>query len=305
MAASLTPVASAGATRVYVPAVVRGTNFEGSTSDATVSPTPTSTPVPVQTAVPTRTPVPDPLFFRFEPGVSAADQDDMRTGAAQGRAFLASIFGEPLPSSVGVNARKGTPNDPAGEGACCTAFPEITIWVDHLHWTRADVMANTGGRPDYFGAFTDLSAEHRKTMAHEYAHHWQFRLGCIYYVGADVPQPRWFLEGSAEWVGYSTIENGGINAEGLARWAAHVLQNDTTPLASYERTFSGYDPYSVGRIAVARLVDRAGAESIRTFCADIGVGQPWRDAFPRAFGLTVPEFYDDFERYRAGFRAAG
>ena len=57
--------------------------------------------------------------------------------------------------------------------------------------------------------------------------------------------------------------------------------------------------YASGMVASAILAEQAGLPSTMEVFSLIGQGHEWRDAFQEAFGMTVDEFYDFFERSKS------
>ena len=64
-------------------------------------------------------------------------------------------------------------------------------------------------------------------------------------------------------------------------------------------------PGDVGYIAVDLLVrsNRDRILSLRTLCEEVGDGASVPDAFETAFGVSLDDFYADFEKYREELNA--
>ena len=56
---------------------------------------------------------------------------------------------------------------------------------------------------------------------------------------------------------------------------------------------------ALGFLAAERLVALAGEPALFAYYAALPDAVGWREAFERAFGLSVEAFYADFEAYRA------
>jgi hypothetical protein len=73
-------------------------------------------------------------------------------------------------------------------------------------------------------------------------------------------------------------------------------------LQSLESTFPGNaKPFAVSYLAVDRLLAPKGLSTIRDWCARVGNGQEWHQAFAAAFGETTDAFYARFEAFRADY----
>ena len=67
----------------------------------------------------------------------------------------------------------------------------------------------------------------------------------------------------------------------------------------------GIWPGHIGFLALHRLAPSAsdGILSLRTFCEDVGQGASVPEAFEAAFGVSLEDFYADFEQYREELNA--
>lgn len=63
---------------------------------------------------------------------------------------------------------------------------------------------------------------------------------------------------------------------------------------------SDQDGWVLGFLAAERLAEIAGDDAIFDYFRLLPSSAGWRDAFEGAFGLTVDDFYEDFEVHRAG-----
>ena len=73
-------------------------------------------------------------------------------------------------------------------------------------------------------------------------------------------------------------------------------------LQSLESSFpSNASPFAVSYLAVDRLLAPKGLATIRDWCARVGSGQEWHQAFAASFGETTDAFYSRFEVFRAQY----
>lgn len=138
--------------------------------------------------------------------------------------------------------------------------------------------------------------ERERIVAHELFHAAQNALADAGWdVASGVP---WLAEGSAEYFGTAALVNAG-----LTTFAAHDVDlafvGADAPLSAYQDSsgYSRHGLYSIGYLAVERLVQLHGASSVLAFYRDLASGVvSWRDAFNMAFGETVDQFYAEFSR---------
>ena len=151
----------------------------------------------------------------------------------------------------------------------------------------------------------------RYTLLHEYIHALQYQL-----VGdATAWYPNWLLEGTAEWfeADLSTVDRNGYP---LSRVLINALNQAAKgpPLEEIESSNSTWQ-YSFGLVAVDLLVDRVGESGVLNFYRALAPGRAgpdgrWetrptvRSAFQAAFGLTLDQFYEEFEALMAKRRGS-
>jgi hypothetical protein len=240
--------------------------------------------------MPTPTP-PDPagVTFRIDPGVNAKDIALVHQGVQHASAFLETSAGgtRRKPASVHVYVGDGTQTN------CCVTFGDsFEIVTSHPAWAAPPAAA-----PDTWTADT----ERTELAAHEYVHLWQYAIGgssCM--VGV-----RWIAEGMAESFAYrSLVADGLIPAailDTFTRRQLRIASNNVT-LRSLESSFPGNaNPFAVSYLAVDRLLAPKGLSTIRDWCARVGAGQEWHQAFAAAFGETTDSFYARFEAFRAEY----
>ena len=152
-------------------------------------------------------------------------------------------------------------------------------------------------------------------MAHEYFHVIQYGELTAFEAGVgshDVVYkigPAWLLEGSAIYVAVKTEAHEGSPEQRASRfaeskaWLMDRSQETAAPLQSME-TYNGLKAaddvgYWVGAVAADFLIDHfGGLPALVSFYEAIGPGTTWQDAFQETFGMSIDEFYAEFEAYR-------
>lgn len=111
----------------------------------------------------------------------------------------------------------------------------------------------------------------------------------------------WFIEGMADFITQLAIQHsrGETYSNQDVYW--WTLQADR-PLRYYEEfpevsTGLFGHTYALGELAVGYLASKVGLSSIVNYYTQWQPGDSWEDAFSRAFGMTVEDFYDDFAEY--------
>ena len=149
------------------------------------------------------------------------------------------------------------------------------------------------GGPYYWGRYAVL---------HEYIHALQYQLAG----NASAGYPDWLLEGSANWFDsdLSTLDRNGYP---LSRRLIDALNQASKgpPLEEIESSNNTWQ-YSFGLVAANLLVERSGKSAVFDFYRGLAPGRAgpdghWRteptirSAFVAAFGMTLDEFYKEFE----------
>ena len=145
------------------------------------------------------------------------------------------------------------------------------------------------------------------TLVHEWFHFFQYQLSA----GEDWHvSPIWMIEGAAtwaEWQSPSRLLLKESSEDARQRRLDEVIRT-TAPLQSAEDGYRRWE-YSLGSIAVERLVDRSGVDALLEYSRQLHpqIIEPerywlvvpyWQDAFQVAFGLTVGAFYEAFALWR-------
>lgn len=247
------------------------------------------------------------MTFDVADNVPAEELDLIREALVIGIGFLDRTFGGGIPPEVRANitvkiVATGQGNqEEGGGGGCCTALSMSTdppggarlfFDVAHPDWVSED-NGNTAWPHE---------SRHLATVVHEYAHAWQWHLGCV----SQTHQPlgMWLNEGIAEEIGYSAmIDHGAYDkaevvafmkliAQRTGQWFIPLsLQDDDAPL------WAGH----IGYLALELAMDGAGQGilPLRTICEDVRNGATREEAFQTAFGTSLDEFYVEFEAWKA------
>jgi hypothetical protein len=240
--------------------------------------------------MPTPTP-PDPagITFRIETGVNAKDIALVHQGVQHASAYLDTFAGGTRRKPAIVQVMVADPTQPY---CCLTAGDSFKIVTSNAAWASPPAAA-----ADTWTADT----ERTELAAHEYMHLWQYALGgdrCM--VGV-----RWIAEGMAESFAYrSLIADGLIPAANLDTFTKRQLTtaSNHATLQSLESSFpADAKPFAVSYLAVDRLLAPKGLSTIRDWCARVGNGQEWHQAFAAAFGETTDAFYARFEAFRTDY----
>jgi hypothetical protein len=241
--------------------------------------------------MPTPTP-PDPagVTFRIDAGVNAKDIALVHQGVQHASGYLETFVGgtRRKPSIVQVMV-----TDETQPYCCLTLGDSYKIVTSNIAWADPPAAA-----PDTWTADT----ERTELAAHEYIHLWQYAVGGNVCMGG---RATWIAEGMAESFAYrSLIADGLIPAANLDTFTKRqlVAASNHATLQSLESSFpANAKPYAVSYLAVDRLLAPKGLSTIRDWCARVGSGQEWHQAFAAAFGETTDAFYARFEAFRAEY----
>ncbi len=260
------PTPTATATRPVSPTVVAPT------------PRPTATRTPSPTPMPTATPVPASIQYTFDDDVDPREQALIQLGVRAGEDYANDHFGGAASRTVFVHVAN---DNSCINGATAIGY-EICVNAVSDSWVALS--------PDYLKL---------KVLAHEYFHVWQHDLFCY-------REPQWLYEGMAEWFGYQAIVSAGLVDPVAASVERQVLLQEEpihTPLSEQEGAAVAPQPadYALWSFAAQRLMSGHTDADVRTFCAGKGEGLTWQESFEEAFGMSVEDWYAEFEEWRAGF----
>ena len=131
-----------------------------------------------------------------------------------------------------------------------------------------------------------------KIITHEFFHIMQYKLGGTDWLNT---LPTWFIEGSAEYVGFKGVYSAGLYSFSSARTDyVNLAKSISSPL----NQAAGFDKYVLGFLAVDFLL---GDFDIATLAAvwDITNGKTPAENFQQIFGRSLSDFTSQFEVYRS------
>ena len=154
--------------------------------------------------------------------------------------------------------------------------------------------------------FVILSTCVNSEFAHEYFHIVQQDLSGHDYRGT----PKWLYEGSAVYLDHHQIQVLGVPEHYRAPVPPNPRARHYTSWSAVARPLTDYadeslEPskrrtlaYDVGFLAVDRLVDEGGHESLVDYFRSLASTRSWEESFLQAFGVSVDAFYAAFEEHR-------
>lgn len=111
----------------------------------------------------------------------------------------------------------------------------------------------------------------------------------------------WFLEGTAEFFGYATLDYLGVSEYSVSTqepW--YYLPSPHDGLESHQDAPQSFNSppehYWMGQIATEYIVASAGVEGILNIWKNLGQGMSEEEAFKNAIGLSLSEFYVKFDK---------
>ena len=179
---------------------------------------------------------------------------------------------------------------------------------------------------DFWGTFDGSAVfiysthflDDRRRLLHVIAHEHYHAIQTLGIVGSDGIRhigPEWLIEGSARYVEAWTLDQAGEPLEGQLtdyRKTADIarVKGFTGSLRSIAPFAGFFSPdrteleilaaYSLGRLAAELLADNyGGLEAVTQFYRAIDEDTTWQEAFEDTFGISVDDFYTEFEEYRA------
>jgi hypothetical protein len=266
------------------------TSTPSPTATATLTPTATVTPTPTLTPTVTPTFAPESLRFDFADNVPLVDQQQIMEGSAIAQHFLDAYLGGDIPPDKRYFIIRVRANG-TGSYCCQSTFGLIRYDVLHDDWNQPlEFRTNL---------FT-LETAHLQTAAHEYMHMWQEYAGCFTWRRTFREQaPAWVIEGMAEYLSWQAIDKSGVYDLSAARLSELQYQDYFPGLKSLEDDGAFYGSsvaYPAGYAAIDYLVQITELMRINDFCGLIKNGRYWRTAFEETFGISVSDFYIQFDR---------
>ncbi len=138
------------------------------------------------------------------------------------------------------------------------------------------------------------------TVRHELFHIFQQRLSGISVSGAPIGDvyalgPEWLTEGSAQVMACLCTRQLIAHMRRVPRSIA--LSAAAPTIGRFQ--ISSNDFWALSEAGSGYLVRNLGGfAALRAYYSYLGQGMAWSDAFASAFGITIDEFYADFEAYR-------
>ena len=187
-------------------------------------------------------------------------------------------------------------------------------WEELLNWWRSgsggyggpDVNVN---RAEQWNRSLGRYARARYVLLEEYFHAIQFQLADG---AADWP-PTWMVEGSINWI-RADVETQDRTGYPLSRRLidARNQASQGPPLEDIEEGNQTWQ-YSFGLVAAGLLVERQGVASMLDFFRAFAPGRTgpngqwesqlsWEDAFAATYGISVAEFYTEFDEHMRKWR---
>jgi hypothetical protein len=153
-------------------------------------------------------------------------------------------------------------------------------------------------------------------LAHEYFHLVQSNIGSsasrLAMKGSDASSanafPVWFIEGTAEFVGYSV----GVLSQNASYWNGRTAMLSYAPpgpainknsISDYEiRVCCGNDnptyPYNIGLVATEYIVASVGFQKLLDIFIDYKASQNFERSFENVTGISKTVFYEKFDQIR-------
>jgi hypothetical protein len=245
-------------------------------------------------------PPPAPTFTVVPgPDVAQSDIDQVNAAVAKAPSYFGRFGVDPFGTKIHVYSSRETlePAYMAATGA--TQDQADQLWASSTAAGDAGngIWVNTG--QDFWQRSPPGVRE--AMLSHEIFHVAQSLLEGLskWNTAYDARGAVWLLEGSAEYFGYNAmIDAGALSADAVEGEEQSEAANANGSLSTY----AGYDAYtkpslySLGYLAVEKLVQLHGAKAVIDYWRDLATTATWQDAFAKAFGEPVDQFYAEFGR---------
>ena len=293
-----TPTLTPSPTATYTP-----------TQTPTLTPTPTSTDTPTPTNTPTATAVlASPPYVKWVIGDEVPERHEhtVRLSVELMHNYALSVGMPEIEEDITVHVYYNFDN-------LVDAYYEMRGVskgeTPDNNWPNRDVLG-FAGKGYIFINTSNLDKLHRPFQfnlgAHEIVHAQTFDLNDLNFGGNNrVPYavPRWLDEGVAAFYSWQALSEGGVISYGEFRELfLRNAKRHPQPLEEIETLTGFQSKYNSGDhsvLAVELLASRSGQSSLFQYYASLKPGTTWQDAFNSAFGMTVDQFYDLFEKHRA------
>jgi hypothetical protein len=138
-------------------------------------------------------------------------------------------------------------------------------------------------------------------IPHEYFHLVQDNLdpgpgGQTLPPGNPFYRPAWIIEGSAQFVDMAIVNYAALGSYGNSYpwFSQHAPTDEQGILANFESP-GGYGPYDFGQFATEYIIANVGVEPLMNVWVFLGEGDSFEEAFERAIGISVVDFYAKYD----------
>lgn len=251
--------------------------------------------------------LPSLVKAEFAKDVTEEDKGFVITGISAMDFYLQKWFGKSTNQPAGLRVNAGETTSDGGDSQVVMEDGKVVILVA----TGSPLWKSMAENNKYGGEFRNWLS------AHEYVHVYQTHNGCNISaskrvaVGGDDPNlnilitPRWFTEGEAEWLTYKVMQETDMISSRSNVQQVFLLRakQQTGLLKSFEKkkeSGDSYSDYPFFAMAIDYLMKDRQIKTLDDFCANLagGNGMSMPQAFEDAFGITLEQFYNDFESYR-------
>lgn len=188
-----------------------------------------------------------------------------------------------------------------------TVVPKIGRFVGGFYDTCIEGAQAFAFAPQWYGARMDDSLN---VLLHEYSHHLMFSRMRRFY-------PPWYVEGFAEYLGSTKLQNGyylvGVRQDERAaqlnsaeRWVSYDVMLDPKRFtaAVKKKQVRAFQFYAQSWItAHYMLSDSARAQALNSYFDRIGHGEDGSEAFKAVTGMSTSQLRDEINTYRHKYSA--
>jgi hypothetical protein len=239
--------------------------------------------------------------FQYDigPDVPPAEVTLIKTGFWIGANYINRLYGGDIPPALAKSIVVKIEASDSGNG-CCSGLAEAGARpyfnVKDPNW--AQPVAGRGW---------SQSTDKMKSVIDEYVHGWHATLGVLSL--HDQPLGNWMNSGIAEYIAYSALVDAGRMKQKDAdrmEFGSAAGDGELDPtLKSLQSTETPIWPGHAGYAAIKWLVGASpnGPLSLRILATSIGdKGMSVDDAFYTAFGVTLADFYPQFEVWKKAIK---
>lgn len=228
----------------------------------------------------------------FTADVAEGDKNFVVQGISAMDFYLNQWFGKSINKEAELRINAGAPAN-EGEGAQVVVEggkTVVLIETGSFVWKR-QIQSNG-----------EIGGEWRPRIStHEYVHVYQLQNGCGEGMLTGHPiAPKWFIEGEAEWLSYkANKEAGWLPQASIPQLILPPAKQVKGSLVSFENpNNSDFSAYFLFNMAVDYLMKDKPVKTLDDFCTNLGKGMSAAQAFNTSFGISLDQFYSNFESYR-------